>query len=517
MTEQPPLRPTDDLSKRTLAGLQWNALGSAVSAVLHIVMAAILARLLSPAAFGLVALASVFLRFADYFSRAGITQALIQKHSLSRDDIRAGFTLSVAFGTAFGVSTILLAPLAGRFAEDPELVPVLQLLSLGLLLNGLGAPSVALLRRHLRFKELAMLNLGSYVAGYAIVGISMALAGAGVYALVAASLTQTAVKAIAAYALIRHPLMPTLSRASHRAILGFGSRITGISILEFLRSNLDTLAVGRWAGSTQLGFYNRANMLADLPAYHLSNSLSQVLFPSFSAIQSELRRLRNAYLSAVGATAAIIFPLNAGMAVSARELILVILGPQWVGAIEVMPWLLLASAIGLTGHFAGIVAEAQAALNAKMLIAGGSTATLALLLWLAEGRSLSAYGAALAGAAAVSHIGYVLVISRTLDTSFGTLVRPLVPAIAGAGLVAAAIAGTRVALIHGLGVSTVFVLVAEIIVGALTLAALFRKGPLRVYRYDFARRLTDAGALDGSHRKFGRLVAWLVGPTQAKP
>jgi lipopolysaccharide exporter len=508
---EPTERPLRDLSRRTAIGLQWTYLGTAVGGVLQFGMAALLGRLLTPLAFGLVALAGIFLRFVDYFARAGITQALIQKPSLSRTDIRAGFLLSSGLGVTFAAVAYLAAPLAATIAREPGLVPVLRWLSLGLIAHGLGAPSIALLRRGMKFRPLAMLDVGSYAVGYVLVGLAMAFAGRGVDALIAAMLTQASLRAAGAYLFIRHPIKPTLDRAAYRSILAYGSRVSLISFLEFIRSSLDTLAVGRFAGASQLGLYNRANLLADLPAYHLSAGLAQVLFPSFSAIQFDLRRLRGAYLSAVGMTAAIIFPLNAGMAVAANEIVLVVLGPQWKGSIAVMPILLLASSITLTSQFAGIVAEAQAALNVKLLVAAASAVTLAALLLLARGGPLQAYGAALVGAATVSHLGYVAILSRTLKTPLITLLRPYAPAALGAAIVAGSIALVRLTSLQLLSLPLLPVLVAEVVTGASALFLVLRFGPLRVFRDDFARRLSDAGLLKATGGRISRLLRWSIG------
>jgi lipopolysaccharide exporter len=484
-------------------------LATAISAVLQFGMTAVLARLLTPAAFGLIAFAGVFLRFVNYFAKAGITQALIQKQQLSREDIRAAFTLSTGLGLVFALVVLVAAPVAGTLGRNPDLVPVLRWLALGLALHGLGAPSAALLRRALRFKELASISVGSYVVGYVGVGLAMALTGAGVWALVGATLTQTAFTAVAAFALVRHPIMPTAARHSYQAILKFGARVSVVGFLEFLNLNMDTLAVGRWAGTSQLGLYNRANILADLPAHNMMSGLSQVLFPSFSAVQHDKRRVRSAYLSAVGAAAGIVLPLNAGMAVAAPEIVLVVLGPQWTGAVEVLPWLLLASSFAVVGHFAGVVTETQAALNGKMIVASTSAATLALLLLLASGRSLGAYGAALAASAAVRHGGYVLVLARALETDLRSLVRPYWSAAASAAAVAVAISVCRTGLVQ-LRISLGAVLVAEILVGALTLGLLFRFGPLKAFRADIARRLSDAGSVSG-RGALSRFLIWLFG------
>lgn len=505
----PPDRPTTDLTRHTLSGLQWTYLASIVGVILQFGMTAIMARLLTPAAFGLVALAGLFLRFVNYFAKAGITQALVQKASLNSQDIRAAFTLSAALSGGFGLAVLVGAPLAGVIAQDQDLVPVLRWLALGLVLQGLGAPAYALLRRNLRFRALAVMSVGSYVVGYLGVGLAMALSDAGVYALVGAMLTQNAVSAVSAYVLVRHPLRPTSARESYRSILGFGARISVVGFFEFLQANLDTLAVGRWAGTAQLGLYNRAKMIAELPSYQLTSGLSEVLFPSFSAIQSDPRRLRGAYLSAVGAASAIVLPMNAGMAVAAPEIVLVLLGQQWVGAVEVVPWLLLASSLGLLGHFAGIVAEAQAALNAKIVVALTTTTTLLGLLWLAEGRGLWAYGVAVATAALVSHVGYVLLLTKTLGTTFRSLTAPYGRSAIAAAIVAFAIAASQRTLdVAGLAVGAV--LAGEVLTGAVVLAVLFRLGPLHVFRVDLAIRLADAGVTGGAGM-LGRLVTWLVG------
>jgi len=512
MDEVPkPERPTADLTRHTLKGLQWAYLGTAIGGVLQFAMTMVMARLLTPTAFGLMALAGLFLRFVDYFAKAGITQALIQKASVVADDVRAAFALSAGLAAAFALVILAGAPLAAEVVRDPELIPVLRWLSLGLLLQGLGAPSVALLRRGLRFRELALIEVGSYVVGYVGVGVTMAMRGAGVYALVGAILTQAAVSAASSYLRIRHPLAPSRVAASYRAILAFGARVSVVGFLEFLKSGLPTLAIGRWAGSAQLGLYNRAKVLAELPSYQLMQGLSKVLFPSFSAIQFEHERLKKAYLSAVGAATAILLPLSAGMAVAAPEIILVVLGPQWVGAIDVLPWLLLASAIAMTGHFAGIVAEAQAALNAKILIAVTANVTIAGLLWLAQGQPLAAYGAAVAVSTAVSHIGYVAVIARTLETSFRSLVRPYARAVLGAAGVAAAVAGARLVLVQE-GAALGIVLAGEVLAGAIAISLMFRLGPLRPFRDDIVSRLADGGMIGPGSSRFGRVLEFLMGP-----
>lgn len=505
------------LTRRTLAGLQWSTLETGLSAVMQMVMAGVLARLLTPAAFGLIALGNLTLRFVNYFAKGGITQAVIQKPDLSEIDIRASFALSAGLGTAFSLVVLAGAPLAATVFDAPGVVPVVRLLALSLLLHGLGATATALLRRDLRFKTLAVRNISSYVVGYVGVGLTLAVLGAGVYALVAAILTQTAVGAILSFLAAPHPVRPVASLDSYLAILGFGGRVSIIGFLEFLSTNADTAAVGRFAGPDPLGLYNRANLIGELPVYYLSNALSRVLFPAFSSVQHDLNRLGSAYLSAVSLMAALIVPTTAGMAVASREIVLVVLGSQWEGAIPVLPWLAAASAVSLVGHFAAVTLEAQGALNAKIVISATHVLILVGLLVLASGGSLAAYGAALAAGAVYAHIGRVLVVSRTLRLPVGELARPYLPALGSGGLVAGAIAGVRWLLLAAAPhLPVVLVLGAEVATGAAILALLFRFGLLRSVRADLATRLARGGLLDRAAR-FSGVLRWVVGsPTSTE-
>lgn len=509
--EQHSSRPDGSLTRHTVAGVKWSYFASLTGGVLQLGTTAVMARLLTPAAFGLVALAGVALRFVDHFAKAGVTQALIQKTKLSSDDIRAGVALSVGLGFLFGLVAFLAAPIVSRIAQDPELVPVLRWLSLTLLLNGLHSPSTALLRRSLRFKQIALIEIGSYVIGYMIVGLALALSGAGVFALVGAIISQMVVKVAASYAVTRHPLLPTRSMRSYRSVLGFGGRVSIIGFFEFLQSNLDTVALGRWEGSTRLGLYNRAKMIGELPSIHLTFGLQRVLFPSFSAIQLERSRLRAVYLSTIGIASSIIIPLNVGMAVAARELVLVLLGPQWVDAVEVLPWLLLAASVTLLGMFAGTVAEAQAALNQKLVVAVTSTIVLSLLLAISAGRSLASYGMAVAASAIVSHLGYLRILTRTLDTSAGSLLRPYSRSLLGGLVVGVAVAICRRLLLL-VSASVGIMLLGQILTGAITLVLLLRFGPLSAFRADLVSRLMNAGMLPVALGARGRMVRRLVGP-----
>lgn len=502
--EEDPIPPS--LTQRTFVGLQWTYLQSAVGGVLQIAMAAVLGRLLTPSAFGLLVLANLVLRFVEYFARAGVSQAVVQKLDLSETDVRAAFWLSGAISCVFTLAAWLAAPLAAEIFNEPDLIPVLRAMSAALLISGLGAPAGGLLRRHMRFRAMAVTTIGAYIVGYAGVGVGLAIAGAGVWALVGATLTQTALTALTAYALTRHPLRPTRSRDSYRSIFRFGSRVSVVGFFEFLGNELDTLAVGRYAGVTDLGLYNRGYILVSLPIYQLKTGLSKVLFPALSSIQTDLPRLRSTYLSAIAGAAAIGVPICAGIAVAAREIILVVLGPQWVEAATVVPWLAVAAASSLVGHFGGVMAEAQGFLNGKLVIATSRVALLAAALYFAAGRPIAAYGAALALAAVYAQLAYVVLMSRTLEVRATVILGSFMPALATAAMVAVAQSSTR-ELLGLANASDVLSLVAQITASALVLVFSLRIGPQRTVARDIAKRLEHVGVLRKANASGPRRVA----------
>ncbi len=498
------------LTRRTISGLQWTYAQTGVNAVLQLAVAAVLARLLTPEAFGLVAIGDLTLRFVNYIARAGIAQAVVQKPDLDERDVRAAFLDSTGLSIVFFGVAWLIAPAAAALFEAPDAVPVLRWMALSLPLYGIGAVADGLLRRDLRFRAVALRDIASYVLGYGIVAMIGAAQGWGVWALVAATLTQTGSKSVLAFIARPHAVRPTIDRAAHRAVLGFGSRVSLISFFEFLGGELDTIAVGRFAGTSALGLYNRAYLIVRLPVYHLTTSLSKVLFPAFSAVQRETERLRSAYLGAVRVTAALVIPTAAGIAAAREEIVRVILGDQWLDAIPVLPWIAVASALGMITHFAALVAEAQAALNRKIVLAISKVVVLAALL---AGASLQdelwAYGAALAGAALWVHLGYLLLIGRLLQMPARTPVLAYAPAVLAGAIVAGAISLARLPLVAD-HVNDVVVLVVEVLVGAIALPLMVRFGPLTAVRDEIGLRLHNAGLTSGSGRR-ARWARRLVG------
>lgn len=496
------------LTGRTLVALRWTYMASALGAVLQVVFAAVMGRLLDPTAYGLFAIANLALRFGAYVARMGVGQAIVQREDLRDEHVRAGFASAVGLSAAVAVVFALVAPMVAAGFREPAVTGILRGLALTLVLQGLGSTSEALLRRDLRFRFIAIAETASYVLGYFVIGLALAAAGAGAWALVGAALGQQAILSVLCVAAVRHPIAPPVRWAPYRALLGFGGRVSAISFLEFLGDELDTLTVGRIAGAAPLGQYNRAWLLTRLPSYHATTGLTRVLFPGLSSIQRDTARLRQAYLAAAGGVALVIGPLCAGMAVAAPELVAVLLGPQWGPAADVLPFLAAATALGMLSHVAGVVCEARGVLDAKLRLQAVHVAGLAALLALAAGGPLPGYAAALAGGEVLRQALYARLLSRELGVRPRQLRQRFAPALLAAAVVAAAVAAVRAPLVAS-GAPDVAVLVADVVAGALALAAAVRFGP-GAARNELRTRLDAAGVLRSARAR--RLATLALGP-----
>jgi lipopolysaccharide exporter len=456
-------------------------------------------RLLSPSDFGVLAMAGVFLRFGQYFAEMGLGAALVQAPSMTASKVRTAFALNVALSILVAGLFFLLADLVRHLLDDPVVVPVVKVMAWGMVLGALGTTAQSLLRRELRFRRLAVNQLISFVLGYMMVGLSFAVAGAGVWSLVAAHLSQTLTRSLLDLVARPHAVRGGWSRQDARSILGFGGRISVISFAEFLGISLDTLVIGRVAGGESLGQYNRAFLLVTLPLEQLLRGVQQVLFPAFSRIQEERERLARVYRSALGIAAAIVIPTASGIAWAAGPLTLVVLGGQWGEAARIVPFLAVAATMSLLALLAAVMCEATADLNRKLALQSVHVVALLALL-LTAGTELRRLAAAVAFAQVIRAVGYFGLMRRILGTTYKEHLLVLLPAFTTGAAVSLAGWLWNWSLTPHARPSVL--LITHMSSGAVILFLSLRFGPLRSVRADLTLWLYRADALD-------RLPAWL--------
>lgn len=509
----PPGRDRSNLTATTASGLRWSYLSSAGLVIANLAYTATISRLLDPVAFGLMALANLVVLFTQFFARMGLASALVQKPELSKEEIRAASTAGIALGAAcFAVVWLLTPAISGVFRE-PALSPVLRTMGVSFLFIGWSMTGLGLLRRELRFRELLIIEVGTYVLGFLVVGVGLAVLGAGVWSLVAGSLVSTASQAIWQYALLRHPIRPVLDWEPYRALCGYGMTLSGAHLMDYVGSSLGAFAVGRFAGTALLGQYNRAFYLVFQPlSNYLAQALTSVVFSSLSLIQDDTARLRRAYLGGLSLGGMVLFPICAGMAVAAPELVLVVLGPQWDLAAAIVPWFALAGGCNVVSKFSQSLAEARAELSRSLVVQGTYVLALGALLMLVLGfrsRGVWMFAAAVAVGELLRYLGYLGLMRCILGLSTAQVGLSHAPAAFASAGVALAIAVVRTALVGN--VPTLGMLVAEVGTGALAFALCIRFCPLPDVRRELRSRLTAAGALGSVGGLRWRLAPLVMG------
>ncbi len=497
-----------NLTTTTLHSMTWTTAATVVTAAMQIGYTAVMARLLPPAAFGLVALAGVALRFGGYFAQMGMAQAIVQKPELREEDIRAAFTSSALLGSLFAGATMLGAPFARLLFAQPEVVPLVRVMALDIFLLGLLTTAMSLLRRRMHFQTLAKIDILSYVLAYGGVGVGLAWGGFGVWALVWASLSQSIFTGLMAYAATRHSVRPYFRWARYRPLLSYGGRISVTGFLEFITISLDTMLIGRLFGAALLGIYNRAYMLINLPLYLLTTSISKVIFPAFSQLQANVGKLRTVYVASITLVAALVLPLSAGMAVAGPELVRALLGPGWEASVPVLRLMGLPVSLSLITMFAGVMCDARARLNQKMVINTITLLTLAGLFGLLRGHGLLGFAAALLLNECLRTVLFMRLMHQELGLGYATLLTAYLPGLWHAAAVGGALGLVRWAVLP-LHLPAVAALALLMLTGAIVLGVLVLAVPLPLLRREMHRllsRLMLSGALGRQVARYSRFL-----------
>jgi O-antigen/teichoic acid export membrane protein len=320
------------LTQSTGRALRWNYIGVFTRMLLGFGINILMARLLGPKTFGELTVAMMVYSFGNLLANVGVGSALIQKQEIMEGDIRFCFTCQMAVGTLMALVLVFSARLWSIFFHEPGITLVLRIVSLLFVFQAFGTTATALLNRNQNSRRVQGISIISYLISYVLLGVPLALSGAGIWSLVLAQLSQALIYSVLAYASIRHSLVPLL-QFRYASLLTFGSRILGANICNWGISNFDNAVVGRVAGPFSLGLYNRAFSLAAIPAEGIISSLLQVLLPALSRVQTDKAKLRKIYASMLGVVFMILAPMFAAMAAVPDVVILGLYGQAWAGAV----------------------------------------------------------------------------------------------------------------------------------------------------------------------------------------
>ncbi|WP_167759652.1 lipopolysaccharide biosynthesis protein [Massilia horti] len=338
--------------------LKWNYLGNFMRSLSQFVIGILLARLLGPEPFGIIAIAWMMLGIGNLFADLGFGAALVQRERLSNLDLRFIFTCQMAFASLLTVSTLAAAPAIAAYFHKPDGAPVIQAMSLLFVFQCLGETSAAVLRRSLNFKALQQVAIVSYLAGYLCAGLPLAWYGAGVWSLVVAQLLQSLLNSVLLIRLTAVPLAPCLRRDAHD-MLSFGLKVTAANLSSWGISNLDVFCIGRAFGVVNLGLYNRALNLMNAPMSVITAGFQGVLFAACSRAQSDRQQVKRIYLETNAGVAMLCLPLFATAAVVPDTLIQAVYGKAWQSSVPLVTPLALA-----------VMVNALLAIKGPILMAG---------------------------------------------------------------------------------------------------------------------------------------------------
>jgi O-antigen/teichoic acid export membrane protein len=476
------LAASNPLGRRAAHGVAWVAGARLGAQVVQFAASVVLARLLLPSAYGLVAIVWTVTSFAFLLSDLGLGASLVQSERVSERDAATAFYINALSGLFLtGLVIALRGPLAELMGQ-PRVAGLLAVASIGFTIAVTTVPT-ALLERQMRFGTVAAIDIGSSTVGFCV-SIGMAAAGAGAISLVIGPLIATALASVVSFVAAGWLPKAGYSRASARQLFAFGSHLTGFNLINYWARNSDNLLLGRFAGTTALGLYNRAYMLMGMPINQVTGVLGRVLLPIFSALSEDMGRLRAAVLRVCRTSCVLVFPLLFGLAAVAHNFITAAFGSAWAGAAPLLTILALSGVPQVVTATSGLVCQAVG--QTQVLSTWGNLNSLSVIAAIVIGLPWKAEGVAIA----FTVRAYLLLplslvpLKRAVGLGTADIARASAMPFVAAGLM-----GLWVAAV-GLGLSGVMpvgvVLLVQLLVGAMvylrTVAVMDRSALLQVRR-----------------------------------
>lgn len=425
-----------------LSGVRWGTFNQVVQQATRLLVQIVLTRLLAPEAFGLLTLAFVIVNLGALFTGLGFTQALIQRREVSQHLVDAVLVGSAMLGMVLAGATFLSAGPLATVLGEPEVAPVLRACSVIFLFQGVeGAPN-GMLRRALLFRPFVLSSTIAAVLGGAV-GIGLAFAGFGVWALVGFAVSEAVIATSLAwvFAIRAGVWRPgwTFDLSPLRSVLGYSTAVTGNRLLFYGSRNVDNLIVGRVLGATALGFYGLAYRLMLFPIQRVTDVVSSVALPAFATLQDDRIRLASGYLRAVRALSAVVIPVTVGIALTAPDLVPVLFGEQWRPAVAPLRVLAVSGPALAMVRLNGNLFEGMGRAGVSLAI---SAVTLALLVpAFLVGVRHGVMGVAIAYTA-TAYLGLLPaahMVARTAGIGVGQQIRNVLPVLAGATVMVGAV------------------------------------------------------------------------------
>lgn len=329
------------LKKQSIQGVIWTGIQQFGSQGISFIVSIILARLLTPSEFGLVAMILVFISISQTILDSGLSQSLIRTADPDTLDYSTVFYFNLVVSLLLYGILYLSAPFISVFYEQPALIMLLRVLGLILIVKAFSIVQLTKLTKEMNFKLQTIITLPALL-GSALVAVIMAFNGFGVWSLIAYRLIREILNSSLLWIYSKWKPNLLFSILKFKYHFKFGVNLLFSGILNGVFNNLYTLIIGKYFSAAQLGYFNRANSLQRLPVQNLGNILNKVTYPMFSKINDNDQKLRKAYLKVIGLSIFVMSPIMIFMGVLAKPLILFLLTDKWIAVVPYLQPLLIA-------------------------------------------------------------------------------------------------------------------------------------------------------------------------------
>jgi lipopolysaccharide exporter len=326
------------LEDKAIKGVPWTLLAYAGSKAVNVVTTVVLARLLVPEDFGIIALANLTMNLVNVLKDFGLGGAFILQQDL--DDRGKGtiLTLLIGMGAAGALLLAALSPLVADFFQEEKLAEVLAVLSISVFIGGFASFYETVLWRELEFRR-RFVAFAAQSLSFAAVAIGLALLGVGLWSMVVGQTAAAIVLCVALFVLAPYRVRPAFDRDSARKTIGISKGFLLQGGIAIVQTNIDYLAIGRVLGATQAGFYSVAFRMSELPFYMIAEPVGKVTFPAFARMRQRSESIRGSFLSALRLVALAACPLGVILSAAADPFVTTIFGQKWlpmVGATAVL-------------------------------------------------------------------------------------------------------------------------------------------------------------------------------------
>ena len=452
-----------NIRKKAIRGIKWSAIGEVAGKGIDFALIVVLARLLDPEDFGLVAIATAFIGFATPVVTLGFPTAIVQRQLLEDEHLDVAFWFSVVLSTGLLLATIGLAGIIAGAYDQPDLQNILAWLSISFIFLSLSSVQQALLRRRLNFRLLTIRSLSAEVVG-GVAAIAMAFHGLGVWSLVARQLISSLTSVLLLWAVCDWRPRLRFSKAHFRDLFDFVKHMVGSSFLVSAHRRSDNLIIGFFLGPAALGYYTMAYRLFHVVLTLVGSTTSKVGMPVLARLQTDAQRFRRVFYTMTELTAVFALPAFLGLAVLAPEIVPILFGEKW------LPSVIIVQILALVGIVKSLIRPVSVALLSagrpdlrfKMLAIDALFTIPAFII----GAQWGIVGVAVAYAAAQWMISplWFWVSKGAVDVSVSGYLRHVSPIALSALVCAFCVAGTRA--LFGGAHGHMLPLVGEVLVGA---------------------------------------------------